>query len=174
MKMRHDPCPDCGVVLQPHTPGCLTEAVDLGKLTPRERQVMIVERQIDAESRDNFKDFRAMVEGKLLAGRPGPEAVRLSPADYRKIADEATCVVGAPVPADQGRLTYMGMKLIVDDSLAPGEIQVSPRRATPASWPELPVSRVIPASEWSDDPTARWDRWRASAHPHTFIVNTVT
>lgn len=75
---RTAPCPDCGVVLQPHRDDCLTRAVDEGRMTPRERQIARLDRREDL-------DLSRIIDETIARTTKPPSLVKVSPGDLSKL-----------------------------------------------------------------------------------------
>lgn len=133
--MRREKCPDCGVVLQPHAFGCMTKAVEDGQLTPRQRQVAIVERQmalgihevpIDASITSSFEQaFRIAAR---VAGADD-RVVHANAGDISRLAAELGIYRPGPDAASpKSPLMIEGIN-VVQDPLAPeGTLLAYPRK----------------------------------------------
>lgn len=130
-------CPDCGGVGE-HTLGCVTAAVEDGKLTPRERQIMrfeAAERRRKAgivETAIGGGDFtqafrRAVDEQKLAHPRSRDGVLYANPADVQRLAEEFAGVpAGAPVNAD-APLRFQGFEVKQNDAVPQGTLISMPR-----------------------------------------------
>lgn len=131
-------CPDCGAVAL-HAVGCMTWAVETGKLTPRERQVKIVERQmqlgirrvpLNADLSSFSHAFRtAVVVGSAHLAGGSEEVIHANPADIQRLASELTNPSLPSVAGTPGSpLTFEGRRVVRDDTVPEGSLDIVPRK----------------------------------------------
>lgn len=126
-----DLCPDCGALgFQGHANGCMTKAVIDGELTPRARQVMIVERRMAlgieqheiAKSMATHEAIRVAIESGCAFHRDA--VVRMHPDDIRRLRIELR-----PRALDAtGSVRFEGHRIVEDASVPVGYIDVVPAK----------------------------------------------
>jgi hypothetical protein len=132
-------CPDCGAVAL-HAVGCMTWAVETGRLTPRERQVKIVERQMQLGIRrvplnaDLSSSFSHAFRVAVLVGSahlPGDreEVIHANPADIQRLVSELANPSLPSVAGTPGSpLRFEGRRVVRDDTVPEGSLDIVPRK----------------------------------------------
>lgn len=129
-------CPDCPALDgEDHVKGCAWKAVQDGKLTPRERQVMIVERRMSLGiERAEIPGSLTFERGLRLAIDSGAAfirgaVVRMNFEDIVRLTRE----LNLPPPharagTPEAPLTYHGHRVVQDNSVPLGFIDVVPEK----------------------------------------------
>lgn len=131
---RTAPCPDCGVVLQPHRDDCLTRAVDEGRMTPRERQIARLDRREDL-------DLSRIIDETIARTTKAPSLIKVSPGDLSRLITPADTSFD---PLVAGETLYKGVPIIVDAKLEDGTLHVIPARGGILSGAGLQVGAPDP------------------------------
>lgn len=124
-------CRECGASLPPgqpatHEMGCLTPAVEQGRMTPRERQIKLLEAE---EARDPEKRLRDLI-GEAGYGGQRIESIRLGTKAWRELATTVpnggalSTRIARMHPGPGEEVYYMGYPLVVDVSMAPDAMEV--------------------------------------------------
>lgn len=136
-------CRDCGAAGgQRHALGCMSRAVDRGEMTPRERQVKILERQMALGIRrvpldnDYLKfSFTHAFRGAVVAGSSHrtaviDEVVHANPADIQRLVSEFSGASPGRLVAgtSESPLTFEGRKIVQDHTVPEGSLDIVPRK----------------------------------------------
>lgn len=150
-----DTCPDCGAG-PPHAPDCMTKAVQDGKMTPRERQVLIAERQLDQEAR-TFRAGTLIDRMQAAAAEMDGATLMVNPVDMQEIlaSARADTQVG---PVNAGAITSMwGLPVVVSDAVPRGEFRLG---ADPAKVVTVGLDLGSPTFTMEfHDPARDWNAW---------------
>lgn len=141
-------CHDCLAVDMPHASGCVTAAVERGDITPRQRQIMRLEREESQRppratrqptSADPLADFHRLLKTHAVNGR-APTFITMGRRAYTKLCSAAADLN----PTDSPALRCMGVRVAVSDLLGPDEILVGtdPTREEAWQWGRVRASDV--------------------------------
>lgn len=127
--MRDGPCPDCGVVLKAHVSGCLTYAVERDLMTPRQRQVVLYEREEAArEEAVRCKDVLPLLDAQISqVGFQGgrPSSIVMGTNVWRRLMQGLpNGTTQRPSRLDPAGGQYMGLPVHVDRTLPPDDVFV--------------------------------------------------
>lgn len=127
-------CPDCSRLDGDHTKGCMWKAVQDGKLTPRERQVAIVERQMAlgivttpiSSSMAFDQAFRFAIRSGCAQVRDS--VIRVHSADLERLMKTAQIPSNGTAGSPSSPLRIEGVKIIRDDTVQEGFLVAVPAK----------------------------------------------
>lgn len=137
-------CLDCNRAAR-HEPDCLTLAVEEGRMTPRQRQVIRHEtKQVDTTIHDAISEVGAN-GGRI-------ERIIVGTGAFDRLMRTVPNGSALNSRLDRTGVKYMGYDLVVDDRVPPNEVYVTRKLEPPAlsgwSWldekPPLTWARMVP------------------------------
>lgn len=135
-------CRECGASLPPgqpatHEMGCLTPAVEQGRMTPRERQIKLLEAEEARQARDPEKRLRDLI-GEAGAGGQRIESLRMGTKAWDELAKTCPNSGGLASRIDPNSTYYMGYPIVVDPLMAPDAMEVLRAKPNVPNWAQSP------------------------------------